>query len=145
MYSQDDFDIQVDAREARCPQGHLVPLRLNSDDSLTARFGPHCAGCPQKSRCTSSKKGRILSVHMKHELLTRHRQRQAQPDWRTGYNQYRPRVERKIAQLMRYRHGGRRARVRGRYKIARDFAMLAGASNLSRMAKLLAVSPAPLT
>jgi hypothetical protein len=37
---------------------------------------------------------------------------------------------------MRRRHGGRRARVRGRLKVAADFALLAAAVNLARLAKL---------
>jgi hypothetical protein len=45
-------------------------------------------------------------------------------------------VERKIAHLMRRRHGGRRARVRGKTKVAHDFALLAAAVNLARLAVL---------
>jgi Transposase DDE domain len=45
-------------------------------------------------------------------------------------------VERKIAHLMRRRHGGRRARVRGTTKIAADFALLAAAVNLARLSVL---------
>ena len=37
---------------------------------------------------------------------------------------------------MRRRHGGRRARVRGRLKVAADFALLAAAVNLARLAVL---------
>ena len=48
----------------------------------------------------------------------------------------RPKVERKIAHLMRRRHGGRRARVRGRLKVGADFALLAAAVNLARLAVL---------
>jgi hypothetical protein len=45
-------------------------------------------------------------------------------------------VERKIAHLMRRRHGGRRARMRGRARIAADFSLLAAAVNLARLATL---------
>jgi hypothetical protein len=45
-------------------------------------------------------------------------------------------VERKIGHLMRRRHGGRRARVRGQLKVAADFALLAAAVNLARLAVL---------
>ncbi len=38
--------------------------------------------------------------------------------------------------MMRRRHGGRRARVRGRLKVAADFALLAAAVNLARLAVL---------
>ena len=37
---------------------------------------------------------------------------------------------------MRRRHGGRRARVRGQVKVAADFALLAAAVNLARLAVL---------
>ena len=37
---------------------------------------------------------------------------------------------------MRRRHGGRRARVRGRIKVAADFSLLAAAVNLARLARL---------
>jgi IS5 family transposase len=55
---------------------------------------------------------------------------------RADYRATRPRVERKIAHLMRRRHGGRRARVRGRLKVGADFALLAAAVNLARLAVL---------
>jgi hypothetical protein len=45
-------------------------------------------------------------------------------------------VERKIGHLMRRRHGGRRARVRGRTKVAADFSLLAAAVNLARLGVL---------
>jgi hypothetical protein len=45
-------------------------------------------------------------------------------------------VERKIGHLMRRRHGGRRARVRGRTKVAADFSLLAAAINLTRLGVL---------
>jgi hypothetical protein len=37
---------------------------------------------------------------------------------------------------MRRRHGGRRARMRGRNRIAADFSLLAAAVNLARLATL---------
>ena len=48
----------------------------------------------------------------------------------------RPKVERKLAHLMRRRHGGRRARVRGAVRVGQDFALLAAAHNLRRLASL---------
>ena len=47
-----------------------------------------------------------------------------------------PKVERKIGHLMRRRHGGRRARVRGTTKVAADFSLLAAAVNLARLGVL---------
>ncbi len=49
-------------------------------------------------------------------------------------------MERKIGHLMRRRHGGRRARVRGCTKIAADFSLLAAAVNLARLGVLELIS-----
>jgi hypothetical protein len=38
--------------------------------------------------------------------------------------------------MMRRRHGGRRARMRGQVKIAADFSLLAAAVNIARLAAL---------
>jgi hypothetical protein len=45
-------------------------------------------------------------------------------------------VERKLAHLLRRKHGGRRARVRGRLRVAQDWRLLAAAANLARFAVL---------
>ncbi len=54
------------------------------------------------------------------------------PVWQADYRATRPKVERKLAHLMRRRHGGRRARTR----ISADFTLLAAATNLARLATL---------
>jgi hypothetical protein len=64
------------------------------------------------------------------------RRRQRDPDWQADYRATRPKVERKIGHLMRRRHGGRRARVRGTRKVDADFNLLAAAVNLARLAVL---------
>ena len=61
---------------------------------------------------------------------------QADPAWVADYRATRPKVERKIGHLMRRRHGGRRARVRGTTKVAADFSLLAAAVNLARLGAL---------
>lgn len=48
----------------------------------------------------------------------------------------RPKVERKLGHLMRRKHGGRRARVRGKDKVDADFNLLAAAVNLARLTVL---------
>ena len=52
------------------------------------------------------------------------------------YRATRPKVERKLAHLVRRRHGGRRVRVRGLAKVAADFSLLAAAVNLARLGVL---------
>jgi len=70
------------------------------------------------------------------QTLTDARARQADPAWVADYRGTRPKVERKLGHLMRRRHGGRRARVRGTARVAADFRLLAAAVNLARMAVL---------
>ena len=42
-------------------------------------------------------------------------------------------MERKLAHLVRRRHGGRRVRVRGLAKVTADFNLVAAAANLARL------------
>lgn len=136
MFSQDDFGIDVQAGTVKCPHGILVVLRAVSDGSRVAQFGQQCDGCPMRSQCTTSKEGRSVRLHPKHAVLDRERKRQRDPGWLARYRATRPKVERKIAHLMKRKHGGRRARMRGRLRIGHDFSLLAAAINLMRMAVL---------
>ena len=136
MFPQDAFKIDVDAETACCPNGVVVQIRPRADGSGIAEFGLLCANCPLRAQCTTSPQGRALRIHPKHRTLTKARQRQRDPAWKQRYRATRPKIERKIAHLMRRKHGGRRARVRGRQRIAYDFALLAAAVNLLRLAVL---------
>jgi IS5 family transposase len=75
-------------------------------------------------------------VHPREGELAGARARQRDPAWRADYRATRPKVERKLAHLLRRRHGGRRARVRGLVRVAQDFKLLAAAVNLARLATL---------
>ena len=94
-----------------------------------------------RAQCTTAKEGRSIAVGPNEAVLARARARQHDPAWITDYRATRPKVERKIAHLMRRRHGGRRARVRGRLRVAADFSLLAAAVNLARLSTLGACSP----
>jgi len=143
MLAQDAFTIDTKQETVRCPAGQLVKLRRRDDGSGVAAFGRACQTCALRERCTTSKEGRLVNVHPKYETLHRSRERQHDPAWKANYRATRPKVERKIAHLMRRKHGGRRARMRGRLRIAHDFALLAAAVNLARLAKL-STSAAPV-
>lgn len=136
MFSQDDFTVDTQAGTVTCPRGLLVVLRDASDGSRVADFGAHCQDCPMRAQCTTSKEGRSVRLHPKHQVLDRARKRQRDPGWRARYRATRPKVERKIAHMMRRKHGGRRARMRGRLRVGHDFALLAAAINLARLATL---------
>jgi len=134
-FSKDAFTIDLRAGTVTCPAGQSAALRPDGDGRI-ARFGPACATCPLAGACTTADAGRSIRVGPHEEPLTRARARQADPGWKADYTATRPKVERKIGHLMRRRHGGRRARVRGRLKSAADFALLAAGVNLARLAVL---------
>ena len=139
-FSKDDFTVDLEARTVTCPAGRVARLTRHGPGQR-ACFRGACAACPLASRCTASPDGRRIEVGPHEVLLAGGRTAGRDPAWRADYRATRPLVERKIAHLMRRRHGGRRARVRGRLKVGADFALLAAAVNLARLAVLGLVRP----
>ena len=135
LFSKSEFEIDLDAGTVSCPAGNVVRL-VSGKDGQVARFGALCMGCPLADRCTRSRHGRTIHVGLHERQLQAARERQADPAWQADYKATRPKVERKIAHMMRRKHGGRRARVRGKPKVTADFSLLAAATNLARLAML---------
>src|SRR5258708_10687766 len=78
-----------------------------------------------RAQCTTSKEGRSVRLHPKHYVLDAARKRQRDPGWRARYRATRPKVERKIAHLMRRKHGGRRPPLPRGPPVRPDFTPLA--------------------
>lgn len=135
-FSKDAFAIDLEAGQVTCPNRVTTPIRPHSDGGGAARFGSACTACPLSAHCTTARDGRVISIGPHEEHLAQGRARSADPGWLAAYRATRPKVERKIAHLMRRRHGGRRARVRGRAKLAADFSLLAAAANIARLGVL---------
>jgi hypothetical protein len=137
-FPKDRFAIDLGAGTVTCPASVTVPLRANGSKrhAGAARFGASCQACPLSAQCTTAKGGRTITIGPHEARLAAARTRQADPAWKADYKATRPKVERKIGHLMRRRHGGRRARVRGQARAAADFALLAAAVNLARLAVL---------
>jgi IS5 family transposase len=138
LFSKDRFRVDLDQHTVTCPAGHTTAIRaVNSTYRAGfAEFGPACATCPLATQCTTATAGRTISISRHEAALTTGRARQHDPVWKADYQATRPKVERKIGHLMRRRHGGRRARVRGLTKVTADFTLLAAAVNLARLATL---------
>ena len=135
-FAKDRFAIDTEAGTVTCPAGVVAAMREVKAGGQIAVFGPACAGCPLATACTNAKDGRRIRIGIHEAELVRARTAQADPAWRAEYRATRPKVERKIGHLMRRRHGGRRARVRGQAKVAADFSLLAAAVNLARFGVL---------
>jgi hypothetical protein len=136
LFAKDRFQIDLDGDTVTCPAGLTVALRRERDGGGTACFGNTCATCPLQADCTRARGGRTIRVSAYEAALARARSRQTDPAWRDDYRATRPKVERKLAHLMRRKHGGRQARVRGTRRIDGDFRWLAAAVNLARLAMI---------
>jgi hypothetical protein len=134
-FTKDEFQIDLKNDTVTCPAGLLVQIRRREDGSGQASFGIACKTCRLSPSCTDAKGGRVIGLHKHDRLILEARKHQRASAWRANYKATRPKVERKIAHLMRRRHGGRRARMRGTERIGHDFMMLCAATNLHRLAQ----------
>jgi hypothetical protein len=108
-FTIDDFTPDEQAGTLTCPAGVTRPV----PPGRHVVFGAACRACPLRSRCTTSKSGRAVTLHPHDSLL-----RKARADWaarsglREDYARHRPNVERVIAQVATWR--GRRLKLRYR-------------------------------
>jgi hypothetical protein len=139
-FTKDQFQLDLAAGTVTCPARRTAPIIYNADSGHRhhgqASFGEACASCPLRGQCTSAQAGRTVTITADEAELVAARARQADPDLAADYRATRPKVERKLAHLVRRRHGGRRVRVRGLAKVAADFSLLAAAVNLARLGVL---------
>jgi hypothetical protein len=139
QFTKDQFDVNLRTGTVTCPNQVTVPIRRitgHARHAGKAEFGTACATCPLAARCTAAKAGRSITIGHHEARLATARHQQTDPAWKADYRATRPKVERKIAHLMRRRHGGRRARTRGQLRVGADFNLLAAAVNLARLATL---------
>ncbi len=134
-FSKDRFAIDLDRRTVTCPAGQIVPIVLGLRGGR-ASFGPHCGDCPLRADCTSSAKGRSITIHRHEDALQRAKAAQRSEEWKARYRADRPVVERRISHFTRRAWGGRKARTRGVARIRIDVATRAGVLNLARLAVL---------
>jgi len=106
-FTIEDFQVDLAAQTVTCPAERTVPI--NSVGGVN--FGSRCAGCPFATRCTTSNRGRKLTLAEHFGLQREHRQRARGQQWQDDYRQHRPMVERSIAWLVR--GGNRKLRYRG--------------------------------
>lgn len=136
LFTKDLFDVDLAKGTVTCPAGQSVTINATRDGGGRASFKSHCKTCPMRTSCTKSRLGRTIAVHPHELVLQRARAEQNEPGWVEHYRADRPIVERKIAHFTRRSWGGRRARTRGKARIATDIDTRAGAINWARLAVL---------
>lgn len=125
-----DFLLDEAAGTLTCPAGHTVRY---TRVKRAARFGERCDGCPLRTRCTTSPRGRTV-VLAEHDTLQRaHRARATDPDFQATYRRHRPMIERSIAWITR---DNRRRHYRGVAKNDAWLHLRIAAINLRRLLAL---------
>ncbi|NLZ33301.1 MAG: transposase [Firmicutes bacterium] len=131
LYTKDDFVIDPVEGTVRCPEGYEMKydVELTRQRKETKVLFPrrYCGSCPQKERCTKSKRGRQITIHPYEDRLQQQRQYQRTQEFRERYAK-RSHGERTIAHLTR--HGARKARYRGQKKVLWQMVMAAINNNV---------------
>ena len=130
------FELDWEQHRIRCPNQQEMPFEPGGTVHFPAEV---CAACPLRERCTSSPRGRSVSIHPDEALLGELRQRQLTTVGRTKLRE-RVAVEHTLAHLGYWQ--GRRARYRGDRKNLFDLRRCAVVHNLHVIARLEAFSQA---
>ncbi len=104
-FTLDDFAVNEDEGTVTCPAGHTRTM----SPARTVTFGALCAGCPLRSKCTTAKDGRSMTIHPHEGLLREARARARTPEFKRAYPT-RSMIERVIAWTAT--QNGRRVRLR---------------------------------
>jgi len=136
FFSKDAFAIDLDAGTVCCPAQHTVriPEPIQIGKAQRVLFPTElCGACPLRSRCVRGKGGRSITVGAYEAQRQRARSLQHQPGIQALLH-LRPRVERKLAHLIRW--GSRKARYLGQRKAGLQLFLVALLANLDRISRL---------
>lgn len=128
-FSKQAFTLDWERQIIRCPAGQETLFAPGG----TVHFPKDiCAQCPLKAQCTTSTKGRSVSIHPDEALLIELRERQQTPQGRAQLRE-RVAVEHTLAHIGWWQ--GRRARYRGTRKNLFDLRRCAVVHNLHVLAR----------
>jgi transposase len=142
-YNTEGFHVDIDKRQAVCPQGNLSTQCSRIKDNYMQteyyriEWGHQCDGCPVQKQCTRSKSGRrTLVVGLRHDLVQRRREQMREAGFAKTMH---PRngVEGTHSELVRG-HGLRRTKYRGRSRVSLSHYFMGAACNVKRYLNLLA-------
>jgi hypothetical protein len=123
------FTVDWERQRLRCPQG----VEMSCQPGKTVHFPTEtCAVCPQRLRCTSSKRGRSVSLHAEEKLLQELRVRQGTSEGRATLRE-RTGVEHDLSHIGHWQ--GDRARYCGARKNLLDLRRCAVVNNLHIFAR----------
>jgi len=136
-YTTEDFQIEVEQRQAICPAGkentQCSRLEESARGKVTYRFewSTHCGDCPLRERCVGpEQKHRTLVVGEHHRAL-QSRRREQKTEAFAQQMKHRNGIEGTQSELVRA-HGLRRARYRGLAKVQLQNYFAGAACNIKR-------------
>jgi hypothetical protein len=142
-YNADAFHVDVEKRQAVCPQGnpstqcsHIKDAYLGTE-YYRIEWGSQCDSCPVQKQCTQANSGRrILVVGLRHDLVEQRRKEMKQPEFCESMH---PRngIEGTHSELVRG-HGMRQTKYRGRSRVGLSHYFMGAACNVKRYLNLLA-------
>ena len=141
FFTPEDFHLEEDGSLLVCPAEEETRTRYRHGNNTAWQFEfkrNQCKTCPLLKRCMAKLPTGHGRKVIKNDYAAEYRAARelAQTPAYAQVRQEHPKVERKLAEIMRF-HGGRRTRYRGRWRVAIQYLLTAMVVNLKRMVKLL--------
>ncbi len=142
FFRAEDFTLDETETVLTCPSGAQTTRRYRNDKDTAWRYEfkrSECQGCRLLARCMErlpAHYGRRLTKNDYQAEYDAARVRAQTPAY-AAVRRVHPRIERKLAEIVRY-HGGRRSRSRGRWRVRIEYLLRGIVVNVKRMVRLLA-------
>jgi transposase len=146
LFQPADFTLNEAGTEVRCPGGATTSTRLRAKRGYGWQFhfrASQCHPCPLRAQCLrpTTRGGRTV-IKNDYEAQYRAAQQRAQTEAYQAVRREHPRIERKLAEMIRW-HDGRRVRYRGRLRVKIQYLLTAVVVNCKRIVKLLSLPLQP--
>ncbi len=142
FFRAEDFTLDETETVLSCPGGAQTTRRYRNDKDTAWRYEfkrSQCQGCSLLALCMERlpvRYGRRLYKNDYQAEYDAARARAQTPAY-AAVRRVHPRIERKLAEIVRY-HGGRRCRSRGRWRVRVEYLLRGIVVNVKRMVRLLA-------
>jgi len=141
LFTPQDFSEDAERGVVTCPAGQTSSERYYERQTQVTRYrfaAAVCRDCPLLAQCMKDAPQRHGRSVCKSDFQVEHqqaRQKTTTPQYAAVRREH-PKIERKLGEVMN-RHGGRRARYRGRWKVLTQELMACTATNVKRLVRLL--------
>jgi transposase len=140
-FGAEDFTLDPTRTVLTCPGGAQTSTRYRNEQDTAWRYEfkhSQCKDCTLLEQCLDrlpANYGRRVYKNDYQAEYDAARARRQSPAY-AAVRRVHPRIERKLAELVRY-HGGRRARSRGRWRVELEYVLRGIVVNVKRMVRLL--------